>query len=294
MTKIVVLFLTMLIAMPAAASQCGHPTESRVGMTILALKNEKFPVVAASKILRASPRPAFGYLHDTFGSKRKNVSRLVRLVSGSSGAKRCGITIALYATCGPCRPPRRSGGLSHFKQGLPISALNEILSRRRNQKIIHQYKRYIAGEIKFLRELSNSSSVPIYLVVFPELEDNLTDRGYYRLEAALYEIDPLIEVARNPIDGFFDNALYESHMPPPPGDLIYYKKPTWFSWDGVPGDPSREFLIEAKRRRHSTFFWRPEWQGLGRAVGRDETGVKDRNYTISGIREISALLRSLP
>lgn len=261
------------------------------GMAVLALLNPKFPVENAGEILSASPSPAVSFLISTFGHEWSNLYRLTDIVD-ASGKK---LAIRIYLTCGPCRPPRLSGGYPHFARGLSI--------KRFNSQIVHSASlRFRYRKLALSTREALEPILPRRLVIYPELEDNLTPAAF---KAMVRQIRVAFKgtgakIGRNSLHPT-SGGIVERHTIQM-SSLASMDSNDAISMDGVewalPNEPFRrsvasfayirKFIREAKAKGIDVFLWRREWQGL---LGGKRKHPSKRKYKILAAKAIKQLLK---
>jgi len=274
-TTSITIFCSLLLA-------CSAWADAASGLLTLPLLNKNFPVEDAARILKASPRPAFGFLHGSFGKEYQNLHRLQDML----GKRR--MTIVVYADCGPCRPPRRPKG--HFPliaSSLDIRTHNRLIGGN-NRNLIHKY-RAVYWNIK--EQLRQQRNIRYRFQI--SLEDNLTEEAHSVLRLIALDVfkdRPDVIVGRNPLK--FSQAPYPvEYHGWNPADLYKLKAGDIMTTDGFPmvyrNDewcPSmlkprvaRDLVVQGRIRGVITMIWTPQSQGLPFCFP-GAPKMKDREY----------------
>jgi len=271
--KYALLLIAILFATPALAAPY-------TGMALLPLQARKFPKEKALEVLIHSPRPTFAFAYKAFGSDTANVHWLIERLASRQVAGSPPIRVSAYLTCGPCRPPRRTGplALARFRPDLSIPELNRLVERR-DRKVMRDWDRWVARFDKDF--LAPSASFNIQWRIYVELEDNLSTKAYMHLRRATQKtlLGRNVEFARNRFGTYqrtIQSEAVEVHTYDArvvrnlrPGDAV--------NGDGVDADPTAAEYAEMARRKVDYLIWRPEWQN-------PNIPLKDRVYIINDLK----------
>jgi len=271
------MFRLILITLLTASAAVAEPY---TGMALLPLQAKNFPKEKALEVLIHSPRPTFAFAYKAFGGDTANVHWLIERLASRQVAGSPPLRVSAYLTCGPCRPPRRTGplALARFRPDLSIPELNRMVERQ-DGKVMRDWSRWVA---KFDRDfLEPSASFNIRWRIYVELEDNLSTKAYMHLRKAARKVlaGRNVEFARNRFGTYqrtIQSEAVEVHTYDTnvvrnlrPGDAV--------NGDGVDRDPTAAEYAEMIRRKVDYLIWRPEWQN-------PNTPLKDRVYIINDLK----------
>lgn len=254
---------TLLIVLSAPLAWA----DSATGILTLSLLNKNFPVEDAYTILSASPRPALGFVHKSFGSRYSNLYTVLDKLSPKE------ITVVVYGDCGPCRPPRRPAG--YFPLIAPHLSIDQ-LNRRLESADVKTLNLFRKEWEFILNSLQLRSNVKYRFQI--SLEDNLTPRAHKVLRSLALQIfrgRKDVIVGRNSMKALTANYPMEVHSKNL-ADLRKLKAGDIFTTDGFsltyPGDfacesalkPSqaRDLITTGRIRGVIVLIWTPEAQGL--------------------------------
>lgn len=270
--KLALLLIAILFATPALAAPY-------TGMALLPLQAKNFPKEKALEVLTYSPRPTFAFAYQAFGSDTSNVHWLIQRLVDRQVVGSPPLRISAYLTCGPCRPPRRTGplALARFRPDLSIPELNRLVEKR-DAKVMRDWQRWVS---KFDKDfLAPSASFNVQWRIYVELEDNLSTKAYMHLRKATKKAlaGRNVEFARNRFNNFqrpIQSEAVEVHTYDArvvrnlrAGDAV--------NGDGVEADPTAAEYAEMIRRKVDYLIWRPEWQS-------PNVPLKQRKYIINDL-----------
>lgn len=274
------------------------------GLLTLGLQANNFPVADAAKVISASKNPAFGYVHQAFGSRYANVKALIKRLSPRHPDSGNTLLVSVYGDCGPCRIPRRKQvKFNIVNPELSIPALNLALARNSRNAIGAHVKRYESAK-HHMPQVTGTR-----YVFYPSLEDNFSGRSFevvWAIAQQVFADRPDVTLGRNP--QVVRQARYpiEAHQFK---DLHLLKAGDTFAADGelilFPGEectgPSQTsksagvILQNSLRSGVNFLLWRPENQGLPLCASGSATSdiaPDRRTYRVTHIADLRHLLRT--
>lgn len=262
------------------------------GMALLPLQNERFPVKVAARVLQASPNPTFAFVHMAFGRGPQNVHFLIDSLESHKAATASRLRVSAYATCGPCRPPRRTGtgALRRFRPQLDINGLNRALERG-DRRVLRAWSSYTRRFVQ--KVLAPRPEVEWRLYV--ELEDNLTEKAYVALRRVFGRQArglPHHHFARNAMGQprRFNHEPIEVHSYETsdilrliPGDAV--------NGDGLTDYPTAMQYATMNARGVDFLLWRPEWQDPNKPLGARQFRIPERRRLACAMRRLTLFNR---
>jgi len=251
------------------------------GLALIPLAAPSFPKEKALEVLKASPRPTFAFVNAAFGNSPKNIHWLIDGLVSDPLVNATPLRVSFYLSCGPCRPPRRTGplALARFRPDLSIVQLNGLLERQ-DRKVMSDWRRWVKrARARFIDPRPN-----VEWRIFVELEDNLTDKAYrVMLASARKSLKglPMLHFARNRF-GAPSSATGRPIEVHTYGITDQLRRGDAINGDGETRDPTQREYDQMSQV--DFLLWRAEWQ-------MPNTPLRDRVYRMTDIKCLKRAMR---